>query len=156
MNLSSISNFFISFPSLFKEDVFDIRRISDWAYLNSPQTVQFKLALPIIIILGLVATLGIVLKFIVEKRHDPRYYKRYLSRIGDFLFYIPFFLIFASFIRIAGVENINRRIFPVVLCVIWLIWFAYLIYYRLVYVAKMSLFQKELKRKEKYLNGGKN
>lgn len=98
---------------------------------------------------------GIVLAIYLEKTKQPRFIKRFLYHLDNFLLYLPLLLILQLFIRRIGIQPFNNRLTAVVLGVIWLIWFLFLIYYLIVVMPKFSRLYDEEKRREKYFNGSK-
>jgi Na+/glutamate symporter len=154
--ISSIGSFFVSLPALFKEHVFDFKKFFALDYLNQSAPPRLRYALPIAIVIALISVAGIVMQVICDRRSYPKFYKRYLKRIGNFLIYIPIALILVEAARLLGLEGLNRRIVFVGLVAIWLIWLIYLIYYRLVYVNRLWGEYHALKRKEQYFHGSKN
>ena len=124
--------------------------------MNESTPTQLRYALLLAVLIALITIAGIVLQIIADRRPYPKFYKKYLKRIGDFLIYIPIALIFFEAARLLGLEALSRRIIIVAIVIIWLIWFIYLIYYRLVYVKRLWGEYHALKRKEKYFHGSKS
>ena len=91
---------------------------------------------------------GFVLQLFISKRTLPKFYKRFVRWIGDFLIYIPLIFILFLGIYLAGFTVYNY--FFVFAFVIWLIWFVFLVYYRIVKVSGLWYKYREQKRKEKY------
>jgi len=103
-------------------------------------------------ILGLMIIIGFFMPSFFSKKVLPRFYKRYMKWIGDFLIYIPVVFAFLLAVYLAGFPVANY--FFVFTFVIWLIWFVFLVYYRIVNVSKLWYKYHEQKRKEKYKKNG--
>ena len=99
---------------------------------------------------------GVVLQIILARRKFPKFHKGFMYKISNFLIYIPFFLAFFLFARLAGLDQFGQRFFLVGLSAIWLIWFIFLVYYRVVVISRMWVKYNEQKRKEEFLRHGKS
>ena len=154
--INKIGQFFVSLSILFKEKVFDFGKITSWDYLTESPEAELRYAILITVVLGLIGAAGIVFQTISNRPYYPRFYKKYLKRIGDFLFYVPLLLILFVIIRILGLDSLNLRIIPVVIIIIWLIWLGYLVYYRIAIVSRRWAEYRALKRREKYIYGSKS
>jgi len=127
-------------------------------YLN-PDYLRAAINLPqqkILIIMGfflILAVAGFIVHYLAEKRKLPRFYKRFIRWIGDFLIYLPLLIILILSIPLAGFSVANY--FLVISLLIWLIWFIFLVYYRIVKVSKLWFRYHQLERKEKYQKNAK-
>lgn len=90
---------------------------------------------------------GLIMQIIVEKRKYPKFYKRYLKRIGDWLIYMPLLIVFLLLARLFDIGGVDSRIYLAAALAIWLIWFLYLLYYRIVVVRRFWKLYREYKGK---------
>lgn len=116
--------------------------------------VKMQDSLIVIIILAAAIVFGAVLQYISVKKSYPRFYKRFLKRVGDLFLYIPFILVILILSRLGGLTALSSRLYLVVFIVIWLIWFCFLVYYRLVIIPAMWLKYEHRKREESYIKHG--
>jgi len=127
-----------------------------WKYLTTPvERPEIIWPYFAIFIVSIIASL--VLYIAVEKKKIPKFQKRFIRKIADFLLYMPIlFLIIVSSVY-AKINSIGLPIYVVILGVIWLIWLIFLIYYRLVIVSEFWKLYFKQKKDEKYIHGkGKN
>ena len=129
-----------------------ISTIFSVAYLNESINLTSRNAIIALIALALIAICGIVLQLFIEKRKTPRFYRRFVKWIGDFLLYIPLTLVFLLAIYFTGFQV--KRLFFLIILVIWLIWFLFLLYYRIARVSALWYKYREFKRREKYQKNG--
>lgn len=126
-----------------------------WKYLTSTPSDSLKYPIPILAILFALIIAGFILQFASNRNQAPRFYKKFTSHIMAFLLYMPVLLIFLVLIRVAGIEGAQNLVWSAFILAIWLIWFLFLIYYRIVVVAQMWRKYHEVKKEEKYFKNDK-
>jgi len=153
--MTQINSILSQIGLFFKDAAVSIPQVFNWKFLTTPPTGSSKYGLVYIIILAVIIVGGLALQMITERRTYPKFYKKFLSRVGGFLIYMPTLLIFLQFIKISKINALTSPIYPVAIIAIWLIWFLYLIYYRIVIVRKFWTKYEDYKRQEKYLKYAK-
>ena len=126
------------------------------SYLTSVPTTPVRFFWYWIGFLALCFIGGTVMQIILHRRKLPKFYKGYLFNVANFLIYIPFFLALFLFARLAQLDQFSKPLFVVGLSTIWLIWFIFLVYYRVVVISRMWTKYNEQKRKEEFLENGKS
>lgn len=130
-----------------------ISTIFSQAYLNESINLTTKNAIIALVVLALFVVCGIALQLFIDKKKAPHFYKRLIKWIGDFLLYIPLIIVFLLAVYLAGFQV--KKLFFLIILAIWLIWFLFLVYYRIAKVSALWYKYREFKRKEKYQNNGK-
>jgi hypothetical protein len=136
-------------------EIINLHKLFSWAYLTQTPSIQMRYSLIFTIILAIFLVFGGTLQIVNQRKIYPRFYKKFIKRIGDFFIYIPFILILLILARLGGVTVLSMRIYLVAILFIWLIWFFYLVYYRLVIIPAMWSKYKHRKREESYRKNGK-
>ena len=134
----------------FKDAINTIPNLFSWKYLTTPPSGNFRYPIPALVILLLLIGAGFALQIITEKKIAPRFLKKFRGYIANFLIYIPLVLIFLTLARISGISGMENPIWVAFTLGVWLIFFLYLIYYRLVVVKKMWIEYYKIKDEEKY------
>jgi len=152
--MSKIGQFFVSAADLFKEKIFDFGKFFSLDYLNSsaPPTIRYWIVY--VVVFTLVIATGLFIQFYFGRKVLPKFRKKFYKRLGDFLVYVPLVYLLLISVRRAGLEGLNKRIFVVILALIWLIWLGFLLYYRIAVVPKFQRLYLKRQREEKYIKNG--
>lgn len=138
----------------FKEFFLDLADFFTWSHLTISPSTNIKYFWIYISIFAVLIIAGLILSIYLSRTKKPRFKKRFLYLIDNFLIYIPLAFILQLLIRKVGIEPFNTRLTAVILGGIWLIWFGFLLYYLLVVMPKFSRLYIEEKRREKYFKDG--
>jgi len=133
-----------------KEKIFDFSKLFDWVYLTESPAANLRCGAVYLAILAVFIIGGLVIQIISARKKYPKFYKKFLKRLGDFFIYLPTLSIFFILARLSGISGLNKRVYLVSVILIWLIWFCLMIYYRLAVVSKMWLQYKTYKEEERY------
>jgi len=152
--MNQINAIFSQIGLFFKDTFLTIPNFFNWKYLTSAPAQSFKYPIPTLTILLVCIALGFLTQFLTERKTAPKFYKKFLGSVANFLIYPPVILIFLVFAKIGGVAGVENTIWVAITLALWLIYFLYLIYYRLVVVAKLWRKYQEVKREEKYFKNG--
>ena len=135
-------------------EIIDFTKLFNWDYLTQTPPLQMRHGLAFIIILAALIFFGAGLQIYNFKKTYPRFYKRFIKRLADFFLYMPFLLIMLILARLGGLSALSIRFYLVLFLAIWLIWFLFLVYYRLVIIPAMWLKYEHRKREESYVKHG--
>jgi len=138
----------------FKDFFSNLADFFQWSYLTISPSTNIKYFWVYISIFVALIIAGLILNIYLSRTRKPRFKKRFLYYLDNFLIYIPLAFILQLVIRKAGIEPFNTRLTAVILGAIWLIWFGFLLYYLLVIMPKFSRLYVEEKRREKYFKDG--
>lgn len=138
----------------FKELYLNLADFFNWSHLTISPSSNIKYFWVYIAVLAVLVIAGFVLGVYLSRTKQPRFKKRFLYHIDNFLIYIPIALLIHLLTRKAGIEPFNTRLIAVILGGIWLIWLGFLLYYLLVIMPKFSRLYVEEKRREKYIKDG--
>lgn len=123
-----------------------------WKYLTTP-IERPDIIWPYFAVFIVLIIASLVLYITVEKKKIPKFQKRFIRKVGDFLLYMPMLFLMIVLAVYAKVNSINLPIYVAILGVIWLIWLIFLIYYRLVIVREFWRLYFKQKKEEKYIHG---
>lgn len=138
------------------QNILNLKNLTDRTYLYESSEAKLNYWIYLVITLVIMIIISFYLNWKISKTKQPKFYKSYLKRFYDSLLYFPLIFIILIFSRIGGIYPINIRILVVANAFIWLIWLAFLVYYRIVNIP--SLWQKYYhhKREEEYKSHGKS
>jgi predicted ferric reductase len=153
--MTQIKSIFSQIGLFFKDTFQSVPKIFNWEFLKTPLSGPSQYGLVYIIILVIIVIFGLTFQTIIGRRTYPKFYKKFLYKIAAFLIYIPVILIFLNLIIISGINLLTNPIYSVATVAIWLIWFLYLVYYRVVIVKRYWVKYKTYKKEENYLKNGK-
>ena len=139
----------------FKESFSFWPKISSREQLFQPPTEPAKYASWYIAVLVLLIVFGFILQSVSEKRVYPRFYKKYLSRLGSLFIYLPTVFVLLILVRMAGIFDLAAPVYYLVIFVAWLIWFVFLLYYRLAVVSRLWARYRQEERERKYIKHDK-
>jgi len=131
----------------FTQKIFDFHKFFNWSYLTKNPGSDLRYGSILISVFAAIVIAGLIMQIIVEKRKYPKFYKRYLKRIGDWLIYMPLLIVFLLLARLFDIGGVDSRIYLAAALAIWLIWFLYLLYYRIVVVRRFWKLYREYKGK---------
>ncbi|MDH4358739.1 MAG: hypothetical protein OEV37_02220 [Candidatus Berkelbacteria bacterium] len=154
LKMQNVTAFLGEIFSFFKEKVFDFEKFFSWGYLNASASTILRYWIVYVVIFALLIVVGLFIQFYFGRKTLPKFRKKFYKRLGDFLVYPPLVYLFLITVRRAGLEGLNKRILPVSLALIWLIWLGFLVYYRIAVVSKLQKMYLEQRRKEKYIRNG--
>jgi hypothetical protein len=123
-----------------------------WEYLTNPLQKPENLW-PYFVSLTVLIAISVILHAVADRIKIPRFQKRFLRKIADFLFYIPILFQFILLAMYTGVKSLSLPIYILLLGLIWLIWLCFLIYYRLVILKEFWQLYLKQKQEEKYIHG---
>lgn len=123
-----------------------------WEYLTTPIERPDIIWPYFAIILALIVA-SIVCFIVADKKKLPKFQKRFIRKVGDFLLYIPILFSVVVLAVYAMIDSINLPIVIAILGLIWLIWLVFLIYYRIVVVREFWKLYYKQKKEEKYIHG---
>lgn len=123
-----------------------------WNYLTTPMQKPDPIW-PYFVFFALSMVASIVLHIATDKKKMPKFQKRFIRKISDFLLYIPTLFQFILLAIYAGIKSFSLPIYLFILGVIWLIWFFFLIYYRLVILREFWKLYLKQQEEEKYIHG---
>ena len=123
-----------------------------WTYLTTP-IQRPDIIWPYFAIIAALIVASIVTFFVIEKRKLPRFQKHFIRKVADFMLYMPTLFLLVVLAVYAGVDSLSLPVLALSLGAIWLIWFIFLVYYRLVVVKEFWKLYYKQKKEEKYING---
>lgn len=123
-----------------------------WEYLTTP-IIRPDVIWPYFAVILILVVASIVCFVTADKKKIPKFQKRFIRKVGDFLLYIPILFSVVVLAVYAMVNSINLPIYIAILGLIWLIWLVFLIYYRIVVISEFWKLYYKQKKEEKYIHG---
>jgi len=125
--------------------------VTIWEKLINP-IEKPQLIWPYFVFFIVLIIISILIHIVVDKRKIPKFQKRFVRKVADFLLYIPLFYLLICLSVYAGVQSLALPLYVLLLGVIWLIWLIFLIYYRLVVIREFWKLYFNKQKEEKYLH----
>lgn len=123
--------------------------MNNWRFIIEPiQKPDYFWFIFSFVVLAIV--FSFILQYLQEKKVMPKFQRNFLIKISNWLLYIPTISLMFLLALYFDIPALSIYLYFVILGFIWLIWFLFLLYYRLVTISFLSKKYKEKKQTEKY------